>query len=73
MIYWGSLIDNQNKTMKSLPCDFCDAKIDGENFDQWMEAAHAHYGSNHAEKLEGISEEDKAKWVEASKAKFEAA
>ena len=59
--------------MKTLDCDFCEAKIEGETFDQWMEAAKAHYGAEHADKLEGISEEDKAKWVAGSKEKFDAA
>lgn len=59
--------------MKTLSCDFCDATIEGETFDEWMEAAKAHYGANHADKIEGISEEDKAKWVADTKTKFEAA
>jgi len=59
--------------MKSLPCDFCDVHIDGENFDEWMKAAHAHYGPTHADKLEGVSEEDKTKWAAEARTKFEAA
>lgn len=59
--------------MKTLSCDFCDATIEGETFDTWMEAARAHYGSTHADKLEGKTDEDMAKWAEGAKAKFEAA
>ncbi|MFT7565652.1 MAG: hypothetical protein ACI8V7_000666 [Candidatus Paceibacteria bacterium] len=59
--------------MKSLKCDFCESNIEGEDFESFMKEAHAHYGSVHADKLEAISDEDKAKWVEETKVKFEEA
>ncbi|MDP3955683.1 MAG: hypothetical protein Q8Q18_00345 [bacterium] len=59
--------------MKSLSCDYCEAMIEGEDFDKWMETARAHYESMHADKLAGASEEDKAVWMAAAKEKFEAA
>lgn len=60
--------------MKKLKCDFCiDVEIEGENFDSWMEAAHAHYGSKHSDKIGNATDEEKAKWSANAKAQFEAA
>ena len=58
--------------MKTLSCDFCDAAIEGETFDEWMGAAKEHYGANHADKIAAASKEDKAKWHTDTKAKFDA-
>jgi hypothetical protein len=59
--------------MKTVPCDYCDAAISGNTFDEWMEAAKAHYGTNHTDKIVHITKETKMNWVAASKLKFDSA
>lgn len=61
--------------MKTLKCDLCEVTAEGETFEAWMEAAHAHYGVAHAEVMKDTSKtkEDGEKWMAEAKARFEAA
>ena len=62
--------------MKALKCDLCDAKIQGEDFDSWFKAAHAHWISDHADMMKAMAgkpKEEGAQWMAAARAKFDAA
>jgi len=61
--------------MKTLKCDLCEVTMEGETFEAWMEAAHAHYSVAHAEVMKDTSKtkEDGEKWMAEAKARFEAA
>jgi len=61
--------------MKTLKFDLCEVTMEGETFEVWMEAAHAHYGVAHAEVMKDTSKtkEDGEKWMADAKARFEAA
>ncbi len=62
--------------MKTLKCDLCEAEIEGEDFDSWFKAAHAHWTSNHADAMkamEGRPKEEGEKWMVEAKKKFDAA
>jgi len=66
--------------MKTLKCDLCEVRVDGETFDAWMEAVTPHYMEVHADFMkehgEKSEEEQKTlhdKWVVDMKAKFEEA
>jgi hypothetical protein len=60
--------------MKTMKCDLCEATADGETFEEWMKALHPHYMEAHAEvmKDESKTEEDKKKWMEVNKIRFDA-
>lgn len=66
--------------MKTVKCDICDHEAQGETFEEWMNALKPHYAEAHAEVMQskaGLSDEEKMaemnKWMEANKARFEAA
>jgi hypothetical protein len=62
--------------MKTLKCDLCEIEIEGEDFDSWFKAAHAHWTSNHADAMkamEGRPKEEGEKWMAEAKKKFDAA
>ena len=61
--------------MKTLKCDLCEVTADGETFEEWMQALMPHYKEAHADVMSDPSktEEDRAKWMTESKAKFDAA
>ena len=61
--------------MKTLQCDLCEVKADGETFEAWMEALKPHYFTAHADVMKDSSKtkEDMQKWMVENKARFEAA
>ena len=62
--------------MKTLKCDLCETEIEGEDFDSWFKAAHAHWTSNHADAMkamEGRPKEEGEKWMAEAKKKFDVA
>lgn len=61
--------------MKTLSCDLCDAIAEGETFEEWMNALKPHYMEAHADVMNdpNKTDEDRAKWMEENKARFEAA
>lgn len=61
--------------MKTLQCDLCEATAEGETFEEWMKAIHPHYLEAHAEVMKdpGPTEEDKQKWMDENKARFDSA
>lgn len=62
--------------MKSLKCDVCEVKIQGETFEDWFEAMHTHYATVHADLMKemmGRPKEEGEKWMAEAKAKFDAA
>ena len=61
--------------MKTLQCDLCEMRIEGEDFDSWCKAAHAHWTSSHADAMKAMAgrpKEEGDKWMADAKAKFEA-
>ena len=38
--------------MKTLTCDLCDYAVEGETFEQWMNALKPHYAQAHADVME---------------------
>ncbi|PCI25444.1 hypothetical protein COB57_01855 [Candidatus Peregrinibacteria bacterium] len=62
--------------MKSVQCDLCETKIQGENFDAWFQSALSHWKANHADVMKAMankSKEDGEKWMAEAKRKFEEA
>jgi len=61
--------------MKTLKCDLCEVTVDGETFEEWMEALKPHYGVAHAEVMKDSSKtkEDMEKWMAENKTRFETA
>ena len=61
--------------MKTLKCDLCEVTVDGETFEEWMEALKPHYGDAHAEVMKDTNKtgEDRERWMAEAKARFEAA
>ena len=61
--------------MKTVKCDLCEVTMDGETFEDWMKAAHAHYAIAHAEVMKDTSKtkEDGERWMAEAKARFDAA
>ena len=64
--------------MKTLACEVCNADIQGEDFDSWFSAAHAHWAAEHADMMKAMGEkpnaqEEQEKWVAEAKKRFEAA
>lgn len=65
-----------NNFMKTLKCDVCGTDIQGENFDAWFKAMHAHYMTAHADMMKEMMskpKEEGEKWMTEARAKFEAA
>ena len=66
--------------MKTLTCDLCDHKWQGESFQEWLEALKPHYAAAHADFMkkqgEKSPEEQQAamkKWMEENRARFDTA
>ena len=62
--------------MKTLECEVCGADIQGEDFDQWFQAARAHWSAEHADLMQemaGKPKEEGMKWMAAAKERFDAA
>lgn len=61
--------------MKTLTCDLCDHKAQGETFEDWMEALKPHYMEAHADVMNDPTKgkEDMMKWMEENKVRFDAA
>lgn len=62
--------------MKSLKCDACEFEAQGEDFDTWFKAMHAHYANDHADlmkAMEGQPKEEGEKWMADARARFDAA
>lgn len=61
--------------MKTLKCDLCDVTADGETFEDWMKALHAHYMEAHQDVMSDSSKgkEEMDKWMVENKARFDAA
>lgn len=61
--------------MKTLKCDLCEVTAQGETFQDWMKALHAHYMEAHPEVMNDTSKpkEDMDKWMVENKARFDAA
>jgi len=61
--------------MKTLSCDLCEVTAEGETFEAWMQNLMPHYMEAHADVMNdpNKTEEDRAKWMEENKARFEAA
>lgn len=64
--------------MKSLKCDLCEFKAQGETFDDWFKAMLAHYTAQHADWMKAMAgkpgaKEEQEKWLAEAKAKFAAA
>jgi hypothetical protein len=61
--------------MKSLKCDLCDHRAEGETFEAWMQALMPHYQTAHADVMNDPSKtkEDGQKWMMENKKRFDAA
>jgi hypothetical protein len=65
--------------MKSLKCDLCEVVVEGETFEQWMNALKPHYASVHSDVIkskQGTPKEMKAemeKWMDENRVRFDAA
>ena len=61
--------------MKTLKCDLCEVTAEGETFEDWMKALHAHYVVAHADVMADSSKtkEDGERWMAENRARFEAA
>jgi len=66
--------------MKTLKCDLCDHKAEGETFEDWMEAMKPHYKETHADMMQKESEMSRderqdamQKWMTENRARFDAA
>jgi hypothetical protein len=59
--------------MKTLQCDMCDHKEQGETFEAWMEELKPHYKEVHPEVMADPTKtkEDMMKWMEENKTRFE--
>lgn len=58
--------------MKTLKCDLCDVTVQGETFEEWMNALKPHYMQAHPEVMKD-PKGDMQKWMAENKARFEAA
>ena len=61
--------------MKTLKCDMCEVTVEGEAFEDWVEALKKHYGTNHPEVMSDTSKtmDDMQKWMVENRARFDAA
>ncbi len=61
--------------MKTLKCDLCDVTVEGETFEDWMNALRPHYMEAHADVMNdpGNGQEQMEKWMAENKARFDAA
>jgi hypothetical protein len=61
--------------MKVLKCDMCEHEVQGETFEDWMNALKPHYNEAHPEVMSDSSKtnEDMEKWMAENKVRFDAA
>jgi hypothetical protein len=61
--------------MKTLKCDLCEATVQGETFEEWMNALKPHYMQDHLDVIQDPKngKEEMAKWMVENKARFEVA
>ncbi|RLB62711.1 MAG: hypothetical protein DRH08_12070 [Deltaproteobacteria bacterium] len=61
--------------MKTLKCDLCDVTVEGETFEEWMNALRPHYMEVHADVMNDPSngQEKMKKWMAENKERFDAA
>ncbi len=61
--------------MKKLKCDLCEFGAQGETFDDWVRALTPHYMEAHADVHNDptLTLEDRIKWAEKNRARFDAA
>ena len=65
--------------MKNIACTAvggpaeCSHSFTAANFDEFMTQAHEHFGSQHSEMVNDVSEEDKQKWVDMARGVVDAA
>ena len=65
--------------MKTLKCDLCDHKAQGNTFEEWMETLKPHYAQAHADFMKQKGEQSKEEqmagmqqWMSDNKTRFEA-
>lgn len=60
--------------MKTMQCDLCDYKAQGETFEGWMNALKPHYASVHADVMTNTAkiEDAMSAWIALNSARFEA-
>ena len=61
--------------MKSLQCDACAFRAQGNTFEEWFKAMQVHYANDHRDLMDAMkqrSKEDGARWMVAAKARFDA-
>jgi hypothetical protein len=60
--------------MKTLKCDLCEHEVQGETFEEWMNALKPHYFKDHPEVMNDSSKTsaDMEKWMVENKKRFEA-
>jgi len=61
--------------MKTLKCDLCEVAVEGETFEEWMEALKPHYLAAHPEVMNDSSKtkQEMERWMVENRARFEAA
>jgi hypothetical protein len=61
--------------MKTLKCDLCEVAVEGETFEEWMDALRPHYKAAHADVMNDSTKtkEDMEKWMVENLARFDAA
>ena len=61
--------------MKPLKCDLCEHEVQGETFEEWMNALKPHYMESHADVMSDSTEtkEDMENWMAENKVRFDAA
>jgi hypothetical protein len=61
--------------MKTLKCDLCEATVQGETFEEWMQALMPHYMESHVDVINNPKngEEEQQKWIRENKARFDQA
>ena len=60
--------------MKTLSCDLCEHKANGETFADWMNALKPHYMEAHSDVMndKGKTREDMERWMSENQARFDA-
>jgi hypothetical protein len=64
--------------MKTLSCDLCDAKAQGNTFEAWMKNLMPHYQDKHADVMKQHEDNPEAgreaqgKWMEENKKRWDA-
>ena len=61
--------------MKTVKCDLCDVAVEGETFQEWMQALMPHYKEAHADVMQdpNKTKADGEKWMAENKVRFDAA